>query len=464
MNAIAEHWNVVRAALADEKARAKRAVTVDETAFLPAALELVERPVSPMIRVTAWAMLSGMVLMLAWLALGRIDIVATATGRVMPSDNVKLVQPAAPGIVRRILVHEGQHVAKGQPLVMLDPTEATADLSQARKALEDAELDAARARAILSALDGHGLAFAAPAGTDPAIAATQAELARAQYSQIVADASAQSSDARAARAAVSEARQEAAKLDESLPLIDQQIEANEKLLAKGYVSKLRVIEMRRQRMAAVRDRDIALQTAAKASAQSAAAGSGVARSRAASRAAVLSDLVKAEAEAKARREELVKAEVRSGLQTLTAPVDGIVTGLTLHTEGGVVEGARPIMTIVPAGGGLVVEARVQSRDIGFVQQGQAVSVKLDAFPFTRHGMVPGHVASVSADSAEDPKLGSVYTARIVLDRATINRGDQVVRLMPGMTAQVDIKTGRRTMLDYLMSPIDAARQEAARER
>ncbi|MBU3077199.1 HlyD family type I secretion periplasmic adaptor subunit [Sphingomonas quercus] len=464
MNALVEHVNIARSALRHEREMARKAIRVEETAFLPAALELIERPVSPMIRLTARVLLAGLVFLVAWMALGRIDIVATARGKVIPSDNVKLVQPAFQGVVRRILVHEGQTVAKGQPLVMLDATESTADAAQARKAMEEAELDAARARAILSGLDGHGVVFRAPAGVEAAVAATQAQLARAQYAQITADAAMQASDARAAAAAVSEARQQAEKLDETLPLLDEQIAANETLLTKGYVSKLKVIEMRRQRMASARDRDIAMKTAVRAQAQLAAAGSGVAKSRAAARAAILADLVKAEADAKLRKEELVKADNRSGLQTLVAPVAGVVTALQLHTEGGVAEATRPIMSIVPSAGGVIVEAQVLSRDIGFVRAGQAVSVKLDAFPFTRHGTVPGHVESVSADAQDVEKLGPVYTARIRLDRATIDRGDRVVPLIPGMAAAVDIKTGKRTILDYLLSPIDAARMEAGRER
>ncbi len=458
------HLDFVRAALADERARVKRVTQVEDTDFLPAALEVIERPVSPTIRMTARLLVGGLLLLLLWMAFGRIDVVASAIGKVIPADNVKLVQPSEPGVVRRILVQEGQHVARGQPLVLLDPTDANAEAAEARKALETTELDAARARAVLSALDGHGLAFAAPPGTDPATAAASRALARAQLDQVRAEATMQAGDARAARAAVSEAQRQAAKLDETLPLLDEQIAANEKLLAKGYVSKLKVIEMRRTRIGAARDRDIALATIRRAGAQSDAAGGGVARAGATARAAVLGDLVKAEADARLRREELVKATRRAALRTLTAPVAGTVSQLSLHTEGGMVESVKPIMAIVPDSGGLAVEARVLGRDAGYVRPGQAVAVKLDAFPFTRFGAVPGHVVRVGTDAVEDEKLGLVYVARVVLDRATVDRGDAVVPIVPGMAATVDVKTGRRSILDYLLSPIEAAGRTAARER
>ncbi|HJQ17576.1 MAG TPA: HlyD family type I secretion periplasmic adaptor subunit [Allosphingosinicella sp.] len=464
MNAISRHWDIVRSALEEERARAKALAKVEETAFLPAALEIIERPVSPTGRWTARALLLLLVLTILWLTLGKIDVVASAPGRLIPAENVKLVQPAGPGVVRAILVHDGQKVRKGQALVELDPTVSTAEVQQARKALESAALDLARARAILSGLDGKGLVFIAPEGTPVDIAATQRALAASQLAQIEASAAGHSNDRRAAEAARGEALLTAAKLTETLPLLDEQIDANEKMLAKGYVAKLKVIEMRRQRMATARDRDIALQTARRAEAQLAGAGSGEAEGRAGARAQILSDLAKAEADAKLKREELVKASQRSTLQRLVAPVDGTVAQLAVHTIGGVVEATKPIMVIVPTGGSLVVEAKLLNRDAGFVAVGQEAAVKLEAFPFTRYGTVPGRIESVSSDAIEDEKLGLVYTARVRLERDTINRGDSIVQLTPGLAATADAKTGKRSIISYLISPIKRARLEAGRER
>jgi hemolysin D len=205
-----------------------------------------------------------------WLTFGKIDVVASAPGKLIPVDNVKLVQPAEPGIVRAILVRDGQQVKKGQVLIELDPTVSGAEAEQARKALQTAELDAARARAILSALDGKGLAFVAPPGTPDDVAQTQGQLARAQLAEIEAMVAGNNADSRVAIATRGEAQVQAAKLAETLPLLDQQIAANEALLEKGYVSKLRVIEMKRQRLIAGRDRDAALETIKRTSAQTAA--------------------------------------------------------------------------------------------------------------------------------------------------------------------------------------------------
>lgn len=464
MNPLSRHWAAVQDALENERARARSPLSVDETSFLPAALEVVERPVSPTARITAWLLLAFLAITILWLMLGKVDIVAAAPGKLIPVQNVQLVQPAEAGVVRAILVRDGQQVRAGQPLVELDPTVSNAEAVQARKALETALLDAARLRAVLSALDGTPLRIALPPGTPPDEAQTQVALARAQLAQIQADASTHSADTAVARAARTEAQIEAAKLTETIPLLDEQIAAHETLLEKGYVSKLKVIEMRRQRLAAARDRDAALAAAKRAEAQIAAAGGSGRQSDAQARSRILADLARAEGEARLRREELTKAARRSGLQRLLSPVDGTVTQLSVHTIGGVVEPAKPIMVIVPSGGRLVAQVAVANKDVGFVTVGQPVTVKVQAFPFTRYGTIPGRVEQLSSDAVQDEKLGLVYTARIGLERETIERDGRRVPLSPGMAVTADIRTGRRSLADYLISPIEEAGSSAARER
>jgi len=471
MNAISRHWEIAKLALAEEKQRGQWLMKSSDADFLPAALEIVEKPVSPGGRIAAYLLASTFIITLLWLTFGEIDVVASAPGKLIPADNVKLVQSSEGGIVRTILVRDGQHVKKGQPLVALDPTVSTAEAAQAQKALRTAELDAARAKAILSALDGHGLSFIAPRGTPAEIAETQRSLAAAELGDIQSGVAAYEADRRSSASAREEARKQAIKLDETLPLLDEQLNANEQMLAKGYVSKLKVIEMRRQRMATARDRDIALDTANKAEAQMARAGSSSAQSRAQARARILEQLAKAESEAELRREELTKAARRSSLQELLSPVDGTVAQLAVHTIGGVVEPAKPIMVIVPEDGTLVAEVKLANKDVGFVRVGQAVAVKLEAFPFTRYGTIPGRVEWISADAVEEDKAplgqagqGLVYRLRVSLGRGQMSRGDDAIQLSPGMSATADIRTGRRSILSYLLSPIDEARLEAGRER
>lgn len=165
-----------------------------------------------------------------------------------------------------------------------------------------------------------------------------------------------------------------------------------------------------------------------------------------------------------RASEISKTRMRNSLMRIRSPIDGTIQQLGVHTLGGVVEPAQPLMVIVPRGGQLIVEARVLNKDVGFVKAGQPVRVKVDAFPFTDYGTIDGTLVGVSSDAIEDEKIGLYYTARVQLDRSSIDDGRAAVPLSPGMSVTVEIKTGRRRVIQYLLSPIITRVDEAGRER
>jgi hemolysin D len=463
MNAVSRHWQVARDALAQEKVRARRRRGSQETAFLPAALEVIERPVSPTGRITTWALLIGLAATLAWLTFGKVDIVASVQGRIMPTGDVKLVQAANTGIVRKIYVQDGDVVKKGQPLIDLDPTVSTAEQAQAEKALLAAKLDAARDQTIADALSGRGLHYSPPPGTSDEVATVQRRLIAAQIAENDAATTALGAARRSALSDAQAAAEQIQTLDRTVPVLEKELAAMHGLEKKGYAPGLKLMEMERQRHSEVGQRDIAVAQRAKGIADAQKFEQQINQTREQGRQQALSDLAKAQNEAMIRQEELAKAQQRTRLQRLVAPTDGTIQQLAVHTIGGVVEAIRPLVVVVP-NGSLTVEAKVLNKDAGFVQKGQMATVKLEAFPFTRYGTVPGQVLSVSTDSVDDKKLGSVYLARIALLHDRIDRLDRVVPLTPGLTTTVDIRTGRRSIISYLLSPIDKARREAARER
>jgi hemolysin D len=200
---------------------------------------------------------------------------------------------------------------------------------------------------------------------------------------------------------------------------------------------------------------------------------------------LLDELAKAEQKAAGLEQDIVRAEQRTRLQKLTAPVDGVVQQLAIHTIGGVVTPAQALLVIVPSDSRLEIEAMVSNRDIGFVQPGQEAEIKIDTFNFTRYGLLHGQVLSVSQDAiirdrqqdrSNDRALGTQnetsepkgqelnYSARISLDRSKMQIDDQMVKLSPGMVVTVEIKTGSRMILSYLLSPLLRYRQESMRER
>lgn len=436
-----------------------------DTEFLPAALEIVERPVSPTARLTARVMLVGVAATVLWLTFGKVDVVAPAEGRIAPVGETKVVQAAETGVIRRILVTEGQRVRQGQVLIMLDPTVSSAEAAQVRAALLTSEFDVARTRAVLGALDGKGFVFVAPESAPPTEVEIQRSLARSRLGEIQAMAATGRSDSGAAASASVEAQAQVRKLQQSLPLLEQQVRANEALAAKGYVSKLRVVDMRRQLIAETQDLVAARASVGRLAQQSQSTSSSSAKSREGARGQILQDLVKAEDDARTRREELAKVTLRSSFRELRAPVSGTVSQLSVHTEGGVVEGAKPLLTIVPENARLEVEVAIQNSDVGFARTGMPVNVKLQAFPYTRYGTIPGKVIAISPEAVM-VKEGQppVFKARIMLSRSYIAVDGARVPLRPGMSASADLVTGKRSLLSYLISPIVETSRDALHER
>lgn len=464
MSSLGHHVGVIREALKADKARRKAHAKSTEVTFLPAALEVIERPVSPTGRVTTWALMVGLLVTIAWLVLGHVDVVASAPGKIVPSGAVKIVQSAGTGVVRAIHVRDGDRVRKGQVLIDLDTTLSSADLEQARKGLLAAELDVARNRAIADALSGRGIHFNPPAGTPPDVALTQRRLIEAQVGAINSTTASLSAARASALSDADAAAAQRAKLDETVPILDHELEAMQRLDAKGYAPGMRLLELQRQRRGEAGDRDVAMAQQARGTSDARKFGQQIDQTREEARRVALADLAKAESEAILRREEVTKATRRSGLQRLVAPESGTVQQLAVHTVGGVVEAARTLMVVVPGEGGLEVEARVLNKDVGFVREGQPVTIKIEAFPFTRYGTVPGRVVSLSRDAVPDPKLGPTYVAQIRMDRSFLVVDGKRSPLSSGLTVTADVRTGSRRIISYLLSPVQTSVAQAGHEQ
>lgn len=464
MSGWSHHWQVTKAALRRERERHAMPMRLSETDFLPAALEVAERPVSPTARIVTWVLLVGLVITLAWTIFGRVDVVATAPGTIIPTGNIKLVQSPGAGVVRAIHVRNGDTVRKGEALIDLDPTLAGADLAQAEKALVAAQLEVARNRAIADALSGKRLRFGPPSGASQEVAETQRRLIAAQIAEVNATTASLVNARATALSDVAAARATAARLSDTLPLLDRQIAALRRLDARGYAPGMRLLELERQRRAEAGERDVAMTQIERGLSEARRLEQQARETREQALKAALADLSKAEAEAILRTEEVTKAKQTNRFQRLAAPVDGTVQQLEVHTIGGVVEAAKPLMAIVPAKGGVEVQVKILNKDVGFVRVGQPTAVKLEAFPFTRYGAVPGRVRWISKDAVQDKDLGFVYVASIILDRAMIDADGRRNALSPGLAVTADIRTGTRRIISYLLSPLQTTVAQAGRER
>lgn len=442
----------------------------EEIEFLPAALEIMERPPSPTVRIFSIAIMLFVVLAIAWSWFGQVDVVAVAQGRIVPSGRTKTVQPMEIGVVRAIHVQDGQTVKAGDLLVELDPTGVTADRDRLGAEWLSARTEVARLRAALTVTGDPLAAFAPPADAPAALTRMHAQLLASQIAEQrakLAAADRELARKEADRAAVNQA---ITKLTITLPLIRERADALRTLSAQGTTSRFQFLAL--QQDLVEHEQELLVQKTRLTESEAAIAA--VTEQRRQTEAefarALYTQLADAERRAADSEQNLAKAEQRVGLQRLTAPVNGTVQQLAIHTVGGVVTPAQPLMVIVPEDSQLEVEASILNRDIGFVQAGQPAAIKVDTFSFTKYGLIPGHVASVSGDVVQQKEdetakqQGPVYAARVALEKTSLDVDGRNTPLSPGMAVTVEIKTSQRRIIDYLLSPISRRGQEAFHER
>lgn len=447
---------------------------VTETEFLPAALEVQESPPSPLGRFVMWTVIAMIVVALVWSIFGRIEIVAVAPGKIIPSGQVKVIQAGNIGRVKAILVADGDAVKAGQPLIELDPTLADADRERLQSDWIAGTLELARWRAFSTWLDT-GKAGDIKAEVDQAFATAKlqqsqssVELQRALLTQAIAEqrsrvASIDQSLARK-RADAASTEKMVEKLRKTLPLVTQRAESVRKLSDSNLVAKNTYLEIEQERIEA--EQDLAAQESALVSTN--AAISELIEQRgltlAEARRAALEKVEVLGARVASQQQELIKARDIASNQVLTSPVEGIVQQLKVHTIGGVVQPAEALLVVVPKDQLLEVEARVLNKDIGFVRAGQSVTVKVESFPFTRYGVIAGNVTSVSRDAIADEKLGLYYAARVRVAKSTMRVDGVDVLLSPGMAVTAEVTTGTRRVIEYVLSPVMQHAKESGRER
>jgi hemolysin D len=465
--------------------RANKGLDKHELAFLPAALEIVETPPSPAGRAIAFSIIALFCLALVWAIFGQVDIVASATGKIIPTGHTKVIQPFETGVVRAIHVHDGQSVREGEVLIELDPTMNQAETSHLESDLIASELDVARLRAALS--DGDVLAnFDPPEGAPAALVATQRKFLADQTAEQRAKLAVldrQRAQKEAERATIGATVD---KLEASLPVLQERLDIRKTLYDHSTGSKVNYLELLQAFVEEQHELQVQKSKINEADSALAAIIEERAHTDAQYRRERFGELVEAERKARGLSDDVVKAQHRTQLQDLVAPVDGTIQQLSVHTVGGVVTPAQALLVVVPADSHLEIEAMVLNRDIGFVRAGEEAQIKIDTFNFSRYGLLHGKVLNVSPDAitrnkpqdktgkddtqgAENPTSEPkgqelVYAARVSLDREQMLVDDRLVNLSPGMAVTVEIKTGTRRIISYLLSPLMRYTQNSLRER
>jgi len=349
-------------------------------------------------------------------------------------------------------------------LVELDPTIRTADEAQSAQQLLTADVVQARNDALLRHYRGQKSNFRIPQGTPNDVAATQAQFVRSSIAEYEAEQASLRQQRAERRAQLVGAQAEITKLEQTLPLLDQQLAARQELTKKGYFSKLRLLEFQQLRVEHIQNIEIQRANAAQARASIGNLDAQINRLRQAFGRGAVAEMAEAEGQSALATSELEKSVKRREYLQIRSPVNGTVQQLTLTTIGGVVQPAEPIMVIVPDDAAVQVAAQILNKDIGFIFEGQPVRVKIEAFNFTDYGLIPCTVYNFSRDAIAAENLGLVYNARIKLSKRHLMVGGQRTPIGPGLQVQAEIKTGERRIIDYLLSPIAKTMDEAGRER
>jgi hemolysin D len=460
----------------------------DEAAFLPAALSLQATPPHPAPRRAIWAIISLFVLALLWACIGQVDIVAVASGRIVVSNGTKLIQPLEASVVKAIKVEDGDKVKAGQVLIELDPTTAQADNSRVTQERAGALSEAWRTEALIKAM-GKGAGGKTPAlptdatKSDSGLASVELAMAKSQLEAEWQDTMAQQAkldaDITSKKTELETVREQIAKITATLPLLKKRESDYAPLADQGLVSRHDGEDRTRARIEMEQD----LATLRARREETKAAISLAEQTRSAWHANTLKTLNERHAKADLQARQLVaegsKAIQRERLTNLKAPVDGTVQQLVVHTTGGVVTPAQVLMVIVPDQGEVTADVTLENKDVGFVNLGQTAEIKLETFPYTRYGTIPAKVTTITADAVmqepnkaqqdkEGEKLppsgGAVFPATLTLSQNTINVDGKPIRLMPGMNLTAEIKTGKRRVIEYLLSPVQTYAKESLRER
>jgi hemolysin D len=443
--------------------------------FAPGLLAIQESPPSRMPRAVMYTVTSLLVLLILWAAIGHLDIVASAEGKLVPESYVKLVQPADAGIVKEILVHEGERVTAGQVLLRMDAQDAQADTARLRT---DLALRSLQLRRIDAELTGSRL-IRQP--DDPPDLFRQIQVQYTERHQTYLDSLGQVGELlHKAQRDYESGQAILNKLEQTNPLLKAQSDAYTGLGGEGYVPKVTVSDKQRAYIENQQDLIAQESTVQGLSAAVNEADQQVRQTRSKYRSDLDNERVEADGEYQKLLQDMAKQTHRSSLLELISPQTGIVKDLATHTIGTVVSTGTVLLSIVPEAEPLVAEVLIRNDDVGFVHPNQKVKIKLAAYPFQKYGLLDGNILQVwpdasdgnsstnqnsrPNDAAAPAETVTGFKALVRLDRQTLTSAGESLNLVAGMQVIAEIREGRRTVLQYLLSPIQGALHDGGRER
>ncbi|WP_165388029.1 HlyD family type I secretion periplasmic adaptor subunit [Vibrio vulnificus] len=430
--------------------------------FLPAHLALAQKPPSPFARLTAITLSIGVLAALLWAYWGKLDVQATATGRLVVSGRSQVIQSYEQSRVMSIHVKDGQRVEKGAPLLTLDTLGVNQDITRLITQSEFQTNELIRYRTLLNdqPLVQDPMFTALPAEQQALITENYLSEQR-EFNSTLASIHAEMQVNKTSQAARQSDINALVQLTEN---ISQRLEARKTLNQVKVIGHVEYLEQEKELLEAQRQVSQQRAELQVLKSQHRSLEERLSGFKAQKQREWLEKRRQAKLQLVALNQELSKVREREQLEIIRSPVDGTVQQLSVYTLGAVLQPAQNLMIIVPENSVQLAEVQILNKDVGFIYPGQSVTVKVDAFPYTRYGTIDAELLSVSRDSTTDEQLGLVFPAQVQLKKNNIIIDGQTVELTPGMSVVAEIKTDKRRVIDYLLSPIREYQAEALRER
>ncbi len=462
---IKRYLEIARLALLQEKSSKDSKIknmNDHEKEFLPAVLEVTETPPSHAARLLTYIIILMFTTLIVWSVLGKIDIIATATGKLMPASNIKTIQTLTDSEIEEIYVQEGQYVKEGQDLIKFNQTEVLANISRVKNEIKALEITVARLQALLT--DNPEESFVYNKDIDEYLIKMHTGLLKSQLTEKAAKIEVIEGQIAKAEKEKETTQAEIDRISKLLPSVKERIEKKKILVDKKLLARLAFLEQEEELTNLQAQSNVQVKKMAETEANIESYKKELRQYLAEYDKNIMQELTENREKLESYQQELIKYEEALKRTIVKAPLSGYVQQLVYHTKGGVVETAKPIMNLVPEDYKLEAEVMILNKDIGFVRPEQEVEIKIDSFPFTKYGTIKGNVRNISGDAIQDEKLGLIFKSRLTLSDNKINADGQIVQLKPGMSVTAEIKTGKRRVIEYLLSPVMKYLNESMRER
>lgn len=399
----------------------------------------------------------------SWASYSQVDIVSSAMGKSVPSSRIQLIQAPQLALIESIYVKEGQRVKKGELLVKLDGKRIDSEYRDVKSQLLQLTAKKERIETLVFTINNH-IPLSQELEPDNAIEKMEYYLLHDTWTLYQSELTSMSHKISSKQASLGRISADIKRLKNLIPFSQKTLQRSTKLFHQGGLS-LEKLDISRE---ALIERKSSLNVLKKQKSEAWAELSQAKQEHIAFTDNFINDLslerVETEQALQNIKEQVLRADMQMNQFDLRAPVAGIAKDVSISTLGGVVQAAETLMKIVPENVPLEIEAKILNRDIGFIYEGQTGKVKIDTFNFTKYGAISGVIRYLAQDTSDDEQLGPVYLAIIELEKDTIQIGNRMAKLVPGMTMTVDIHVGKRTLIEYILNPVLRYQNEVMRER